>query len=651
MSVLDQTGEMLVPEEFNFARDVVEAIAAHDSTWPALTFVDAIGAIRRFTFTEMNALATRWSCLLREHGVRPGDRLLVVVGSSPDWHAVLLGSLRCGAVSVPCPVLLAADDLAERAEQTRASYLIADSTAQPMVEQAIDELDNPPSVIYIDDPGWHLGDYPQTAPCEATYSDDVAFIVYTSGTAEEAPKAVVHTHASAFAMRVQAEYWLDARPDDLIWSTAETGWAGSIWNSFLGPWSCGAEIFLHERQFDARERLELVERFGVSVLCQTPAEFREMAELEDGERHDLSRLHHAVSTGEPLDPVLITAFRETFGITIHDGYGQAENALLVANAPGSEIRTGAIGRPTPGHDVAVIDEDGREVPPGVEGEIAVRGRPPSLFLRYWDAPEETEARFRDDWYLTGDRATRDYDGYFWLKGREEDMIVSAGYRFGPHQLESALQRHDAVAESAVIGKPDRKRGQIAKAFVVLQPGIAAELELAAELEEHCKLFTPPYEHLGEVEFVDSLPKTANGKIRRADLRRREEDRARTPDPVALRAAAGEKPRPMQLGSTSQQDAARRPARRKREPKPAVSVSEPTPMTDEQVTPLAGEEPEESPLVSRLHAYERADDQERVDPRAFVVPTPPLDFGEARAARARKKPRPRREESDAGAPPD
>lgn len=641
MSVLDETGEWQVPEEYNFARDVVEAIAAHDSAWPALTFVDTVGAIRRFTFTEMNVLATRWSGLLRDQGLRPGDRMLVFVGRVPDWHTVLLAALRCGAVSVPCPTLLSADDLAQRAEQTRATFLIADRTAQQTVDAAIGQLDNPPAVIYIEDPRWHLRDYPQIAPCEMTYSDEVAFIVYTSGTAET-PKAVVHTHASTFAARVQAEYWLDARPDDLIWSTAEAGWAESIWNSFLGPWSCGAEIFLHEGQFDPRERLELVERFDVSVLCQAPAEFRQMAELHDVERHDLSRLHHAVSTGEPLDPALVTSFRQTFGITIHDGYGQTENALLVANAPGAEIRTGSIGRPPPGHDVAVIDESGREVPPGVEGEIAVRGRPPSLFLRYWDAPDDTEARFRDDWYLTGDRATRDYDGYFWLKGREEDVIVSGGYRFGPLEVESALLRHDAVAESAVIGTPDPKRGQVAKAFVVLQPGLSAGPELEAELEDHCKLLTPLYEHVGEIEFVDSLPKTANGKIRRAELRRLDADRARTRDRVALHTAAG-KPRPGPIGPSLQKDAARRPAKRRREPKPATAVPE--------VSPLVDEEPGESPLVSRLHAYERSDEQEHVDPRAFVVPSPPLDFGEARAARARKKPaRPKRQQGDAGAPP-
>ena len=640
MSVLDETADLEVPEEFNFARDVVEAIAANDSAWPALTFVDAVGAIRRFTFTEMNVLATRWSGLLRDQGLRPGDRMLVLVGRVPDWHAVLLASLRCGAVTVPCPVLLSADDLVHRAEQTRASFLVADRTTEPTVELAISRLDDPPTVIYVEDPRWHLRDYPQIASCEVTYSDEVAFIVYTSGTAE-APKAVVHTHASTHAARVQAEYWLDARPDDLIWSTAEAGWADSIWNSFLGPWSCGAEIFLHEGQFDPRERLELVERFNVSVLCQAPFEFRQMAELEDIERHDLSRLHHAVSTGESLDPALITAFRQGFGITIHDGYGQTENALLIANPPGSEIRTGSIGRPTPGHDVAVIDENGLELPPGVEGEIAVRGRPPSLFLRYWDALEETEARFRDDWYLTGDRATRDYDGYFWLKGREEDVIASAGYRFGPLEVESALLRHDAVAESAVIGKPDPERGQIAKAFVVLQPGFTAGPELEAELEDHCKLLTPLYEHPGEIEFVDSLPKTANGKIRRVELRRLDADRSRTPDRVTLRTTTGEKPRPGAMSSPLQKHATRRPTKRRREPKPATAVPE--------ATPLTGEQPEESPLVSRLHAYERSDEQQHVDPRAFVVQFPPLDFGEARAARARKKPRPKRQQGDAGAP--
>jgi hypothetical protein len=260
-----------------------------------------------------------------------------------------------------------------------------------------------------------------------------------------------------------------------------------------------------------------------------------MAKLEGIEEYDLSRLRHAVSAGEPLNPEVIQRFRDAFGITIHDGYGQTETTLVLCNAPGDDIRLGSMGHPTPGHDVAVIDERGEEVDPGVEGDVAVFGRPPSLFAGYWRAPEETDAAFRGDWYVTGDRATRDPDGYFWFTGRADDVINSAAYRIGPFEVESALLEHPAVAESAVVGKPHAERGQIVKAFVVLRSGFSASDELAVELQEHCKRVTAPYKYPREIEFVQALPKTSSGKIRRVELREAELQKARDSGLVGARA--------------------------------------------------------------------------------------------------------------------
>jgi hypothetical protein len=275
------------------------------------------------------------------------------------------------------------------------------------------------------------------------------------------------------------------------------------------------------------------------------------------------------------------------------------------------------------------------MPPGVEGDIAMRGRPPSLFVTYWDAPEETAARFRGDWYITGDRATVDHDGYFWLKGRVDDMIVSSGYSFGPLEIESALLQDDAVAEAAVIGKPDPYHGQVPKAFVVAQPKAAGGPELAAELEAHWKLMSAPSQHLSEIEFVDSLPKTANGKVRRLELGRLEADRAGS----ASRASAPEEDRQAGPGDSRKQTGA--------PPSATESTSGSESTTDSSAPPWVEGQRGESPLVSRLHAYERGDEDEHVDPRAFVVPSPPLDFGEARAARIRKTQRPKREGDDKG----
>ncbi len=502
---------MKVPERFNFARDVVERHAADDPGGGALTFLDAAGGASRLTWAEVAAGAARWSGVLAERGLRRGDRLLVLVGKTPDWHLILLGALRLGLVTIPCSEMLRAKDLDFRMRHSGASLLVAHRGA----ETEVAGLD----ALFVDE-----ATEPAAIPaCEDTRADEPAFILYTSGTTKD-PKGVTHTHGYAYAKRMQAEYWLDARPGDLVWCTAGTGWAKSIWNVFLGPWSCGAEILLHEGAFDPRRRFDLLEQLRVTVLCQAPTEYRLMAKLDDLGRHDLSRLRHAVSAGEPLNPEVIKAFRDAFGITIYDGYGQTENTLLVANTPRLEVKPGSMGLPTPGHDVAVVDEHGDVVAVDAEGDIAVRGRPPSLFVGYWDAPEETAAVFRGDWYVTGDRATRDADGYLWFTGRADDVILSAAYRIGPFEVESALLEHPAVAESAVIGKPDDERGQIVKAFVVLRPGAEVSAE---ELQAHCKRVTAPYKYPREIEFVESLPKTRSGKIRRVELRqlelRRHED--------------------------------------------------------------------------------------------------------------------------------
>ena len=412
--------------------------------------------------------------------------------------------------------MLRAKDLAFRARHSGAKLLIADAACRTEVEA----MDDPPDVVYLDEA--ELGE-PDTATAE-TAANDPALIVYTSGTTKD-PKGVVHTHRYTWAKRNQAAQWVDCRPGDLVWCTAGTGWAKSLWNVLFGPWSCGSAVVLHEGAFDPAERFRLIEELSVDALCQAPTEYRLMAKLGGIERHDLSRVRHMVSAGEPLNPEVIRAFEEAFGRTIHDGYGQTENTLIVGNFPGAEIRPGSMGLPAPGYDVRVIDWEGTEVPAGEEGDIALRGDAPALFAGYWNAPEETAAVYRGEWYITGDRAVRDEDGYLWFTGRADDVILSAAYRIGPFEVESALLEHPAVAESAVVGKPDPDRGQIVKAFVVLRPGHEAVEALAAELKEHVKRVTAPYKYPREIEFVAELPKTRSGKIRRVELRKLEEERA------------------------------------------------------------------------------------------------------------------------------
>lgn len=513
-----------VPARFNFARDVVEPLAG-GSARLAIRFVGAAGSVRDVPFGEVAAATARWAGLLRELGVGRGDRVLALVGKTLDWHPLLLAALKIGAITIPCAEMLRAKDLAFRAEHSGARLLVASRAVESEIELMRAELASPPEVLWLDEAAARLARQPDTTPTEDTAAADPAFILYTSGTTKN-PKGAVHTHGYCHAKRRQAESWLAATADDLVWCTAGTGWAKSIWNVLLGPWSVGAPIVLHEGGFDPAERLELVRQLGVTVLCQAPTEYRLAAKLDGLERFDLSGLRHAVSAGEPLNPEVIRVFRDTFGLTIRDGYGQTENTLLAGNLPGMEVRPGSMGLPTPGHRLAVIDGEGRELPPGEEGDVALAGRPPTLFAGYWEQPDETERVFRGDWYVTGDRASRDEDGYLWFAGRADDVILSAAYRIGPFEVESALLEHPAVAESAVIGKPDPDRGQIVKAFVVLRPGSDATDVLARGLEDHVKRVTAPYKYPREIEFVAELPKTRSGKIRRVELRQLEERRAR-----------------------------------------------------------------------------------------------------------------------------
>ena len=420
-----------VPERFNFARDVVEP-----RTGSAMTFVSTGGSVRELSFDEVNLRTAQWTNRLARAGVEQGDRVIVLVGKTPEWSPIMLALLKLGAVSIPSSEMLRHKDLAFRIEHAGARLVVADRPA----EDEVTGLDA--DVLYTDTA--RLDDEPERAPTADTAATDTAFILYTSGTTKD-PKGVVHVHRYTWAKQAQAERWLDAKPDDLVWCTAGTGWAKSIWNVLLGPWSCGSAVVLHEGGFDPEERLGLI---GVSVLCQAPTEYRLMAKLDGLERFDLSGVRHMVSAGEPLNPEVIKAFRDAFGLAIHDGYGQTENTLLVGNFPGTEIRPGSMGLPSPGHEIAVIDEDGLEVPDGEEGDIALAGRPPSLFREYYRAPEETAAVFRGDWYVTGDRATRDEDGYLWFTGRADDVILSAAYRIGPFEVESALLEHAGVPIAA-----------------------------------------------------------------------------------------------------------------------------------------------------------------------------------------------------------
>jgi acyl-coenzyme A synthetase/AMP-(fatty) acid ligase len=515
-----------LPHGFNFGRDVIDRLASEKRT--GLIALAADGSRRDYSFVEIAEASQRWAAALRDAGIGKGDRVIVVMPKVPEWLFAMVALLRLGAIAVPVADQLRARDVLFRANHSEARALIAHPSA-------IAELEKMRSAatgigLWLVSDATPASDWTDIEPSLATVApfagvpttvDDLAFILYTSGTTKD-PKGVVHAVSYTYVARRQAEIWLDAKPDDLVWCTAGTGWAKALWNVLLGPWWCGSCMVLDQSDFDPEKRLDRIRDLGVTVLCQAPTEYRLEAKLPGlATRWELPTLRHCVSAGEPLNAEVLERWRDAFGTTIFDGFGQTENSLLVANLPGAIVRPGSMGMPTPGHDVAVINEDGTICGAGEAGDLALRGEPPSLFRGYFKNDEDSRACRRGEWYLTGDRARVDEDGYFWFVGRADDVINSGAYRIGPFEVESALIEHAAVLESAVVGSPHPDRGNIVKAFVVLRSGYEPVPELIVELQEHCKRVTAPYKYPREIEFVAELPKTSTGKIRRSELRRAE----------------------------------------------------------------------------------------------------------------------------------
>jgi acetyl-CoA synthetase/medium-chain acyl-CoA synthetase len=522
-----------VPDLFNFGRDVVDRFAGEPAR-PALLWRDTEGRERRLGFGDVRAGSNRAAHLLANLGVRPGEPVLVMLPRVPEWQLVLVGALKAGALVIPSSTTLRPKDIAYRVGHSRAVAILTTAEQASAVDAVRSQL---PSVRHWltlspdgagrapagwEDLGAALAAQPETDPHGApTRASDPALVYYTSGTTGP-PKAVLHAHAYTYAQRYTALHWLGLRGSDRLWTTSDTGWAKAAYSVLFGPWSVGAEVFLYHGRFEPRTELRLLEDIAAQVFCAPPTEFRLLVK-QDLRAFRFEQLREVVSAGEPLNPEVIRAWHEATGTTIRDGFGQTETILLIGNFPGMPVRPGSMGLPMPGHEVDVIGEEGRPLPPGEVGDVALRGDPPSLFRGYWKDERASAASRRGDWYTTGDRAYRDPDGFFWFVGRADDVIISAGYRIGPFEVESALVEHPDVLEAAAVASPDPVRGAIVKAFVVLRPGVARSAELVKRLQEHVKAVTAPYKYPRAVEFVDALPKTVSGKIRRVELREAEEN--------------------------------------------------------------------------------------------------------------------------------
>jgi acyl-coenzyme A synthetase/AMP-(fatty) acid ligase len=519
-----------VPEFFNFAGDVVDKWA-QDPEKLAMLWVDDTGNEVRSTFVDLVNASKKLANILTANGVRRDDVILVVLPRNTEWWETLTAGIRMGALLAPGTTQLTAKDLEFRANTSQAACLITNHDIAVKFEQIQDKCPTVKTKIVISSPraGWIFYDEALAAASEQfetvkTRSSDNCLVYFTSGTVG-LPKMALHTHASyPIGHQSTGRFWLDLRPEDLHWNVSDTGWAKAAWSSYFGPWHCGAALFIHHSErFEPVKTLELLERYPITTMCGTPTVYR-LLSLQDLSAYRFPALRHCVAAGEALGAEIIEGWKRATGITIRDGYGQTETALLAGSFPCIAPRFGSMGKPAPGIDLRVIGGDGDVLPPDTEGDIAVRVkpvRPVGLFKEYWKEPERTASVFIGDWYLTGDRAYMDEDGYFWFVGRSDDVILTSGYRIGPFEVESALTEHPAVAESAVVSSPDETRGEVVKAFVVLAPGFTPGEKLAKELQDHVKKATAPYKHPRKIEFVDALPKTVSGKVRRVELRNAE----------------------------------------------------------------------------------------------------------------------------------
>lgn len=516
------------PETFNFGADVVDRWAQAAPDHPALIWCNEVGAERRFSFGQIAALTDRLARALRARGVAPGDRVVVVLPRIPEWQIAMVAILKLGAVAVPCVTMLTARDLGYRVTDCGASAVITTAAEVAKFDGLADGLIR---ISVGAAAGWDAIDDLLAEDGDAGFAaatvaaEDPALIFYTSGSTGH-PKGVTHAARALFAWRGSAEAWLDLSRDDLMFCTADTGWSKAGTSILFGPWSMGSTVLFHDGPFDATRRIDLIESYGVTVFCAAATELRHLVAHDLGKRN-LEHLRLTVSAGESVNPAVLARWQASTGTPVLEAYGLTETLMLVANYRDTDVLPGAMGRPLPGLEIALITEDGRHADTGEIAEIALRLPSPQMMLGYWNDPVRTDATLRKiggtSYFMTSDTAHRDARGYLHYHGRSDDVINSAGYRIGPQEVENALIEHAAVKEVAAVPSPDEERGEVVKAFIVLHDGFTGDSALVAELQAHARLLTAPYKYPRRIAFVADLPRSAVGKVQRRELRRQERD--------------------------------------------------------------------------------------------------------------------------------
>jgi acetyl-CoA synthetase len=519
-----------VPPRYNIGVDVVDRHAQARPDATALIFENEDGRVERFSFADIRAQSNRLANALAAHGLARGDRFGILLQQCPEAAIAHVAAYKAGLIAVPLFVLFGEDALEFRLSNSGARAVITDSANLPKLLAIRDRVPALTAIIVIDGGTAGTLDYRQLvargsdafAPVDSA-ADDPALIIYTSGTTGP-PKGALHAHRVLLGHLPGVEFPHEffPQPGDVYWTPADWAWIGGLLDVLLPAWHHGVPVLAHRfRKFEPDAAFALMARHGVRNVFFPPTALKLMRQAGAPASHG-AKVRTIASGGETLGAELLDWGRATFGVTINEFYGQTEcNVVVGCCAKIMEVRPGSMGRAVPGHEVAIIDDSGNRLPPGEQGHIAIRRPDPVMFLGYWQNPKATQDKFVGDWLLTGDMGRTDADGYLWYVGRADDVITSAGYRIGPAEIEDCLLKHPAVAMAAAIGVPDPVRTETVKAFVVLKPGQRGDAALARAIQEHVRTKLAAHEYPREVEFIDSLPLTATGKIMRRELRARE----------------------------------------------------------------------------------------------------------------------------------
>ncbi|GAB4272206.1 AMP-binding protein [Thermincola ferriacetica] len=528
-----------VPENFNFAYDIIDEYAKTEPSRLALVWCDDRGNERFFTFADLKYWSDKTANFFASQGIKKGDKVMFILRRRYEFYFCALALDKIGAVYIPATFQLTAKDIAYRNNAANIKMIVAYNQRDIIehVEGAMEQSPTLEKLVLVDGrrEGWLNFEEEVAKASEKwerptgendTQNDDLMIIYFTSGTTS-LPKMAAHTFTYPLGHIVTAKYWQRVEDGGLHLTVADSGWAKFGWGKIYGQWICGAVQFVYDMdKFVPKTLLEKMEKYRLTTFCAPPTVYRFLLQ-EDLKNYDLTSIKHCSTAGEPLNPEVYERFYRETGIRIFDGFGQSETTVLVANFEWFETRPGSMGKPNPAYDIDIVDEEGNSCPAGVEGELVIKcdsGRPVGLFNGYYGDEEANAKAWRHNMYHTGDVVYKDEDGYYWFVGRNDDVIKASGYRISPFEVESALIEHPAVVECAVTGAPDSIRGIVVKATVVLAKGCEPSDELKKELQEHVKKVTAPYKYPRIIEFVEELPKTISGKIRRAQIRKEDQEK-------------------------------------------------------------------------------------------------------------------------------